>query len=137
MSIHLLRPSNDVRGTYVEIGVPTDVGHWSEQMYGHRFFVTTVHRLSLSTLLKKFRGASKTRNVPTILPWPTTDDTRRHHSFHQWNRKGKETSFRDDFSVQPSYEKCCAEHKNWDDTITEDAKDGAGKSRARRSDADD
>jgi hypothetical protein len=29
---HLLRPSNDVRGTTVEIGVPTDVGRWSEQI---------------------------------------------------------------------------------------------------------
>jgi hypothetical protein len=52
VSIHLLRPSNNVRGTSVEIGVPTDVGHWSEQMYGHRFFVLSELRtLSVTTLL--------------------------------------------------------------------------------------
>jgi hypothetical protein len=38
-SILLLRPAINVRGTSVEIGVPTDVGHWSEQMHGHRFFI--------------------------------------------------------------------------------------------------
>jgi hypothetical protein len=65
VSIHLLRPSNDICVMTVETGVPMDIGRWSEQMYGHRFFVIlelVVHRL-LSPLFCKDSRPSLASNT--------------------------------------------------------------------------